>query len=144
MAHGLDTNILRYALDPAFPENNRCKKILLGASAENKLGLNPTVLHESYHTLVFDQKWAPAEARSRLLTTLNHPHVEFYSQTRRVSVLALDLAARHRLGGRDALILANFLSNDARVLYSHDRELLELGGIAWKNWSIRVEDPLRT
>jgi predicted nucleic acid-binding protein len=142
LARGLDTNILCYALDPAFPENLRCRKILLGASNENKLGLNPTVLHETYHTLVFDQKWAPSEARRRLLTTLNHPHIEFYSQTRRVSVLALDLAAQQGLGGRDALILSNFLANNTPVLYSHDRELLGLGRITWKRWSMRIEDPL--
>ena len=58
--------------------------------------------------------------------------------------MALDLAAHRGLGGRDALILANFLSNDAYVLYSHDKELLALGRIARKNWSMRVEDPLRT
>ncbi len=143
MVYGLDTNILCYALDPAFPENATCRKILLGASAESKLGLNPTVLHETYHTLVFDQKWTPAEARQRLLTTLQHPHLEFYSQTRRISLIGLELAARHNLGGRDSLILANFMANEVPVLYSHDDNLNGLGRVTWKKSAITVRDPLK-
>ena len=142
MVYGLDSNILCYALDPAFTENAICRKILLAASAEEKLGVNPTVVHETYHTLVFDQKWAPAEARQRILTTLQHPHLEFYSQTRRVSIIALDLAARLSLGGRDSLILANFMVNEVPVLYSHDDSLTKLGKVSWKNSTITVEDPL--
>ena len=143
MTFGLDANILCYALDPAFPENATCRKILLEASADNKVGVNPTVLHETYHTLVFDQKWAPAEARQRILTILQHPHVEFYNQSRRISVIALELAVRHALGGRDSIILANFLANEVPLLYSHDNDLLGLRRIAWKSASLTIKDPLR-
>jgi len=142
LVFGLDSNILCYALDPAFPENGVCRKILLAASAEKKLGVNPTVVHETYHTLVFDQKWAPAEARQRILTTLQHPHLEFYSQTRRISLIGLDLAARLNIGGRDSLVLANFMANEVSVLYSHDDTLTRLGRVSWKNSTIKVEDPL--
>ena len=142
MIHGLDTNILCYALDPAFPENQRCKKILLELSAESKIALNPTVLHEAYHVLVFDQEWHPTEARHRLVVLLNHPYVEFYNQWRRISILALDLAARHNLGGRDSLILANLMANNAPVLYTHDRDLLGLKQVTDKRFSIKLEDPV--
>lgn len=142
MIYGLDTNILCYALDSAFPENPRCKKILLEASPEARLGLNPTVLHEAYHTLVFGQKWVPREARRRLVATLQHPYVEFYNQSRRISVIALDLAVHHNLGGRDSLILANFMANNVAVLYTHDEELLSLKRIIQKRFAIGLEDPI--
>ncbi len=141
MIQGLDTNILCYALDPAFPENQRYKKIILDLSAEMKIGLNPTILHESYHVLVYDQEWDPTEARRRLVALLNHPHVEFYNQSRRISILALDLAVRHNLGGRDSLILANLMANNVPVLYTHDKELLGLKQITDKRFAIKLEDP---
>ncbi len=142
MIYGLDTNILCYALDPAFPENRHCKKILLEASAESKVGLNPTVVHEAYHTLVYGQKWIPTEARKRLVATLQHPFVEFYNQSRRISIIALDLAVRHELGGRDSLVLANLMSNNVPVLYTHDAELLGLKQLTEKRFAIRLEDPI--
>ena len=142
MTLGLDSNILSYALDPAFPENSKCRKILLDASAENRLAINPTVLHETYHTLVFYQKWVPSEARQRLLTLLQHPYLEFYSQTQRISQIALDLAVRNKLGGRDALIMANFLANQVSVLYSNDHDLLRLGKVKWKRSMIALHNPL--
>jgi len=52
-----------------------------GRSAEKKLGVNPTVVHETYHTLVFHQKWSPSEARQRIPTLMRHPHLEFYIQS---------------------------------------------------------------
>ena len=144
MVRGLDSNILCYALDPAYPENVRCKRFLLEAKAESKIALNPTIIHETYHTLVFSQKWVPSEARRRLLTTLQHPYVEFYNQSRRISIAALDIAASHDIGGRDSLVLANFMVNDVPVLYTHDRELLKVQRISWKKSAISIEDPLKT
>jgi len=143
LGFGLDSNILCYALDPAFQENLVCRRILLAASAEKKLGVNPTVVHETYHTLVFHQKWSPSEARQRILTLLQHPYLEFYSQTRRISVIGLDLARRLNLGGRDSLILANYVANEVPVLYSHDDILTRLQKVSWKTFIIRIEDPLR-
>ena len=141
MIYGLDTNILCYALDSASPENRRYKRTLLDASAESKLGLNPTVLHETYHTLVFGQKWVPAEAKKRLLAILQHPYVEFYNQSRRICIMALGLAVRHNLGGRDSLILANLMANNVPVLYTHDEELLRLKQITDRKFAIKLEDP---
>jgi len=143
LIHGLDTNILTYALDPAFPENATCRRIILAASAESRLALNPTVLHEAYHALVFRQHWVPLDARMRLVSVLNNPYVEFYNQSRRISLFALDLAARHNMGGRDSLILANLMANNVSVLYTHDDDLLSLGRVTQKRFSISLEDPLR-
>ena len=65
----------------------------------------------------------PTDARLRLVSLLNHPYVEFYNQSRRISNLALDLAVRHSLGGRDSLILANLMANNVPVIYTHDKDL---------------------
>jgi hypothetical protein len=49
---------------------------------------------------------------------------------------------QHKLGGRDALIIANFLSNKVPTIYTHDQELLALQKISWKNFHITFKDPL--
>ena len=143
MIAGLDANILCYALDPAYPEHRSASRILHDVSAESRIGLNPTVLHETYHTLVFGQKWKPRETRQRLLTTLRIPFVEYYNQSRRVSIMALDVAVKYNLKGRDSLILANFMQNNVPVFYTNDAEMLNLGSVAVKKYSIRIENPIR-
>jgi predicted nucleic acid-binding protein len=142
MLTGLDTNILCYALDPAYPEHKKLKNLLTNLSQENVVAINPTVLHETYHTLVFSQKWVPSEARKRLKMLLTHPYVEFFSQTKKTSTVALNLAVQYKLGGRDALVIANFLSNKVPVLYTHDQELLALKKISWRNLRMIIKDPL--
>ena len=142
MITGLDTNILCYALDPAYPEHEKLKDLLINLSPENTVAINPTTLHETYHTLVFGQKWVPTETARRLKMLLTHPYIEFFSQTKKTSVIALNLSVQHKLGGRDALIIANFLSNKVSTIYTHDQELLALQKIPWKNFYITFKDPL--
>lgn len=142
MLTGLDTNILCYALDPAYPENQKLKNLLINLSPENTVALNPTILHETYHTLVFGQKWVPHETQRRLRMLLMHPYIKFFSQTKKTSIIALNLSVRHKLGGRDALITANFLSNKVPVIYTHDQELLALRKISWKNFHVVFKEPL--
>ena len=139
---GLDTNILCYALDPAYVEHPRCRKILAKLGPKFCAALNPTILHETYHVLVFGQKWVPEEAEKRLRLLLQHPHVEFYNQTKRISLIALTLATKHGIGGRDSLIIANLLSNKVPVLYTHDDELIDLRKIDWGVSSLKFEDPV--
>jgi predicted nucleic acid-binding protein len=139
---GLDTNILCYALDPAFPEHDNVKGLLSKMSAENIVALNPTILHETYHTLVFSLEWFPEEAAGRLSMLLKHPYVEFFNQTKKTTQIALNLSVKHNLGGRDAIIVANFLANKVPMIYTHDRELLKLQKLSWKNFSVTFKDPL--
>jgi len=139
---GLDTNILCYALDPAFPEHKNIPNILLELSSENHIALNPTVLHETYHVLVYRLQWNPQEAAERLSLLLKHPYIEFFNQTKQTSTVALHLSVKHKLGGRDALIIANFLTNKIQTILTHDKELLTLQKISWKNSHITFKDPL--
>jgi predicted nucleic acid-binding protein len=140
---GLDSNILCYCLDPAYAEHGRLKGLLVGLSPENRVAVNPTVIHETYHALVFGQKWVPGEARRRLGMVLRHPHIEFSNQTKRVCEVGLALASNHGLGGRDSLILANFLTSKVPVMLTRDYELLSLKEIAWRDFRLKIKDPLR-
>ena len=142
MIVGLDTNVLCYSLDPAYPEHKKLKNLLLNLSSENIVAINPTVLHETYHVLVFSQKWLPSEAKRRLQMLLQHPYIRFYNQTKRTCNVGLSLAVEHNLGGRDALIIANFIVNKVPIMYTHDNELLSLKEISWREWTIRFIDPL--
>ena len=142
MIAGLDTNILCYTLDKAYPENKILGGLLLNLSEENKLALNPTVIHETYHTLVFGQKWFPEEAALRLDALIRHPLIDFFSQTKKTSHVALNLSLKHALGGRDALIIASYMVNKIPVIYTHDKELLKIQKIAWKNPNVIFRDPL--
>lgn len=141
MTIGLDTNILCYALDPAYLEHPACKKLLLKLSSTFHLSLNPTILHETYHTLVFGQKWVPDEAKKRLSLILQHPYIEFYNQTKRTCTVALSMAVKLKLGGRDSLILANLITNKTPTLYTHDEELLRLKEVKWEDSTLTLEDP---
>lgn len=142
MITGLDTNILCYALDKSYPENQKVKELLTSLSSENIVAINPTVLHEAYHTLVYYLEWVPEEAARRLSWMLRHPYIKFYNQTQKTSLIALNLAVKHGLDGRDALIVANYIANKAPTLYTHDKELLKLQSITWKNTNIAFKDPL--
>lgn len=141
MLIALDTNILCYALDPLYPEHSRLEDLLLNLSQESTVALNPTVIHETYHTLVFRQKWLPEDAVKRLTMLMKHPFVEFYNQTKKVSLIGLRLAERHRLGGRDALVIANYIANKTPTLYTHDTDILELKEIPWKKFKMTIADP---
>jgi len=143
MIVGLDTNVLCYSLDPAYPEHEMAKNLLITLSPDNRVAINPTILHETYHTLVFGQKWVSDEAERRLKMLLKHPYVEFFNQTRKICNVALSLAVKHELGGRDSLIIANFVANKISTIYTHDRELLALEKISWKNFHVIFKDPLK-
>ena len=142
MTIGLDTNILCYALDRRYPEHEKVKDLLIALSQENLVALNPTVLHEAYHTLVFYSEWTPEEAARRLTALLRHPFIEFFNQTQKTSLIALNLAVKHNLDGRDALITANYIANKIPILYTHDKALLKLQKITWKNTNLTYKDPL--
>jgi len=142
MTLGLDTNILCYSLDPAYPEYEKTRNVLLRLSPDNRVAINPTIIHETYHTLVFGQKWVPSEARKRLRMLLQHPYVEFINQTKTTCAIGLNLAVEYELGGRDALIAANFIANKISIMYTHDQELLTVRKVSWKRFHLVFEDPI--
>jgi predicted nucleic acid-binding protein len=142
MIMGLDANIICYALDDAYPEHEKLKSLLLDLSPKNKIALNPTTIHEAYHTLVFSQKWTVEESAGTLKLLIQNPDAEFFNQTKKTSIIALNLSTKYKLGGRDALITANFLENQILTMYTRDKQLLKLQKITWKNTSLTYEDPI--
>jgi predicted nucleic acid-binding protein len=142
MPFGLDTNIVCYFLDPGSPEHARTIPVLQSLSAQSTAAINPTVVHEAYHTLVYSHGWNREDARRTLSSLIRHPFVEFLNQTRSISLTALSLAERYDLGGRDSLILANYLVNRIPMVYTHDSELLDLGELEWRNRRMKLTDPM--
>jgi predicted nucleic acid-binding protein len=130
-------------MDVDYPEHEAVKDLLVNLSPDNTVVLNPTVIHEAYHVLVFYGKWFPQDAAEKLSALLKHPYVQFFNLTRKTTQIALNLSVKHELGGRDALIIANFISNKVPVIYTHDDELLKLKRIAWKNSQVTFQDPLK-
>ena len=118
---GIDTNVLVAYLDGVHPSHKETRWL-----ANRAVVLNPTVVHEAYHTLVFKAKWRGEDASRALLDACSDPRNVFINQTLRTVKAGLELAVRHKLGGRDALILASLLGADVREFFTFDRDLLEL------------------
>ena len=142
MIIGLDANIICYALDENYPENEKLGSLFLTLSPENRVAINPTTLHEAYHVLVYSQKWFPEDAAKELKLLLRHQYIEFFNQTRKNCTIALNLSVQHKIGGRDSLIVANFLANKIPIMFTHDKDLLRIKGMTWKNTKITFIDPL--
>jgi len=143
MAVGLDTNILCYALDPAFNEHKKAKSLIMKITrSKQKISINPTIIHETYHTLIYKQKWVQDDARTKIIAFIRHPQMVFQNQTKKISLLALRLAVNLKIGGRDSLILANLIENKAEKLYTHDKDLLLLNRVSIGGYSLLIEDPI--
>ena len=56
---------------------------------------------------------------------MNHPYIYFLNQTKRTCQIGLDIAAQQMLGGRDALVLANYISGKVPVMYTRARFLID-------------------
>lgn len=117
---GVDSNVLLAYLIPEHPEHDAVRSL-----AEKNHAVNATVIHETYHTAVFKLKRRPEHTVKALLSytrlTLCLP------LTAKTVELGLRLALRHKLGGRDALILASYLSsNEVGGLVTMDKALLRL------------------
>ena len=116
---GIDTNVLVAYLDAEHPSHTGTEWL----SKEN-VALNPTVIHECYHTLVFKMRWSEEEAANVLMEAVEDRSNLFVNQTSRTTSVGLDLAVKHHLGGRDALILANNLLAGIGDFLTFDKTLL--------------------
>lgn len=136
---GLDSNILTYALDPTFPEHREAKNAIL--SIDNWC-VNPTVVHEVYHTLVFKRKMEPISAKKKLIEFLADKRTFFINLTKLVSVFSLSLASGFNLGGRDSLIVGCYLHAKVAKILTHDEELLKLKVLRFRGRAIEFVDPI--
>jgi len=117
----VDSNVLVAYLDREHPQHSRVSSL-----ASRRAALNPTVVHETYHTLVFKMKWASNDASEVLTELLDDTNILFLNQTKDTTRIGLRFAERYGLGGRDALILASFLNPSIAEFETFDRELIQL------------------
>ena len=123
---GIDTNVLVAYLDREHPSHGRTGKL-----AEEAVALNPTIIHEGYHTLVFKMKWTGMEASRILIQAMADDRNLFINQTLKTTKAGLRIAAENNLGGRDALILANFLTAGIKEMVTLDDELIALKKVTY-------------
>ena len=81
--NGIDSSLLVYALDPMSIEHLVASNSIL--SLEN-WAINPTVVHEVYHTLVFKRGMKPNDGRSKLKAVLRDKRTRFFNITKKVSL----------------------------------------------------------
>lgn len=138
---GLDSNILAYSLDPTFREHRQAKRVILKVDARY---VNPTVIHEVYHTLVFKRKMEPEAAGRKLIEFLRDEKTFFVNQTKSVSLLSLSLASKFGLGGRDSLIIGCYLHAKLSKMFTHDEEILRIKILSFRGKTIEFMDPIKS
>lgn len=137
--NAIDSSVLVFAMDPTTPEHSKAKTAVFSLS---EWMLNPTIIHELYHTLVFKRGMLPNDAKSKLRVLVNDERTIFFNITKTVSLYSLDLAAQFNLGGRDSLIVGCCMHNNVESMLTHDRKLVELGRINFKARQIEFNDPI--
>jgi predicted nucleic acid-binding protein len=132
---GIDSNVLIAYLIPEHPDHRAT-----AALKNENHAVNPTVLHETYHSCVFRLRRRPAETVRALLDYLELSFcLPIDSKTAK---RGLKLALSHSLGGRDALILASYASsNRVRAFITFDKSLLALKEITAGRRTLPIARP---
>ena len=131
---GIDSNVLVAYLDRGHPQHHKTARL-----ASRRVALNPIVIHETYHTLVFKLKWTPEGASNVLIEILNDPDILFVNQTKETTRTGLQLAKQYALGGRDARILASFLNPSVLMkIVTLDNELIRLRKIEHGTKTLKI------
>jgi predicted nucleic acid-binding protein len=132
---GIDSNVLVAYIVSTHPEHDKVSSIRNKGHA-----VNPTVIHETYHTCVFKLKAEPGETTHLLLEYMKR--VLFLNTTYDTVALGLKLARDHGIGGRDSLILASYLMSDhINKLVTFDRDLLEIGKVGHGRYNLKIVSP---
>ncbi|MGO9645044.1 MAG: type II toxin-antitoxin system VapC family toxin [Candidatus Bathyarchaeia archaeon] len=133
---GIDSNVLIAYLDREHPQHDEVKWL-----TSRKVALNPTVIHETYHGLVFKLKWSAREAAQVLRAAVDDEDILFLNQTKVTTRTGLRIGHTYGLGGRDALILASFLDPSVPEMLSFDKALITVGKIADGRRMLRIRKP---
>jgi predicted nucleic acid-binding protein len=139
--NGVDSSILVYASDPTTIEHVRARESVLSMQ---RWALNPTVVHEVYHTLVFKRGMSPKDAKLKLVALVKDSRTLFLNLTKTISLYSLELGSLFNLGGRDSLIVGCYLRNGMEEMLTHDKKLLQLKKLSFKGREITFTDPLLT
>jgi predicted nucleic acid-binding protein len=133
---GIDTNVLVAYLDHDHPQHSDVRKL-----SRRRIALNPTVIHEAYQTLVFKMRWEREEASQTLKDAVSDEDILFIGQSLKTTFAGLDIASQYSLGGRDSLILANFLIGGIQNLRTFDENLLKIAKVKYGRRTISIKRP---
>ena len=131
---GIDTNVLVAFLDKEHPDNLKTEILV----EYEYTAINPTIIHEAYHTLVYKQKWRSEDAKRVLSDYIDLDTAMFLEQTMSITKLGLRLGVKYELGGRDALILANFLLNSIEKMITFDKKMLGVGKVLMDEMELEI------
>jgi predicted nucleic acid-binding protein len=134
---GVDTNVLVSFFDEQHPDHPEAKRL----ESIPDTATNPTVVHEAYYTLVYAQKWDRKEAVDTLTVYINLDTTLILNQTKEITKFGLSIGLEYPLGGRDCLILANFLFNSIERMVTFDRALLDFEQLTIDNKTMRIIAP---
>lgn len=132
---GIDSNVLVAYLVPDHPAHQSTKH--LGAERH---AVNPTVLHETYHTCVFKLKRPAEDTANTLIEYMDFSKcIPMDSDT---TELGLKLALQYSLGGRDALILACYSrARQVSKFVTMDKSLLAIEELTFGRKKLRIVSP---
>ncbi|GIU72779.1 MAG: hypothetical protein KatS3mg003_2258 [Candidatus Nitrosocaldaceae archaeon] len=131
---GIDSNVLIAFLIDNHPDHDKVKGLLDSIHV-----INPTVIHEVYHTCVFKLRIDAKVIADILMEYIDN--TLFLPITYDTTRLGLRIAVKYMLGGRDALIIASYLNSNIRRLVTFDKELLKLNKIALEGKRIDIIKP---
>ena len=132
----VDSNVLLAYLDGEHPQHSKVSSL-----ASRRVALNPTVVHETIHTLVFKMKWTPTDAAEALTEMLDDARILFINQTKDTTRTGLKFAERYSLAGRDALILANFINPSVAEFRTFDKGLIQLRRVEHGHRRLMIHSP---
>lgn len=121
---------------PDHPDHEKARRL----KSKRHHAVNPTVLHESYHTLVFKLKRKPDETVHTLLSYMDSSVCLAIDSS--TVELGLKLGQELSLGGRDALILASYASSkQVNKFVTFDQTLLSIKQVKFGRKMMKIIGP---
>ncbi|MFH1774036.1 MAG: type II toxin-antitoxin system VapC family toxin [Methanobacteriota archaeon] len=125
----VDSNIWIYYLDPTLPEHRKVKPVLEEAIRSENILTSTVIWMEVAHYL-FKVSSLPrselSQALKKLLKLSTMKVADFDAATLSIAMDIIEEKYRHRIGGRDAVILATMKKNNVSKLMTHDRGFVGL------------------
>jgi predicted nucleic acid-binding protein len=128
----IDTNVLAYAEGIDDPSRQAAAKLFIRSLDPEAIVIPVQALGELYNVLVRKGRWSGSRAREAVAYWRNGYAVA--PTTEQAIVSALDIAADHRIGIWDSVMLAVASENDCPLLVSEDfQDGFSWGGVTAAN-----------
>ena len=126
----VDSNIWIYYLDPTLPEHEKVKPILEKVISSEEI-LTSTIIWMEVANYLFKVSSMPrselAQKIKKLLRLSTMKIADFDIDTLNSGIDILEEKYRHRIGGRDAAILATMKKHGVSKLMTHDKGFVGVG-----------------